>query len=473
MFCFECGAKNHDENNFCRQCGRKLMTTNSAKIKEEAFERALPEEEQKTALLEHAYDRKKAGDLQGAIVLSEEALKLYPHSTEAHSLLGQLHEASGSRALAVKHYEKVVELNPGSIADRMKLDLLRNETKPSSDLPTSKVLMVEHEKTRVSRLPAAAGTIAGIGLIALLCGLLVNTQKNLNDTQKESSKTKLAKDAAVFAGNDKMPTNPGVYNPPQNDFRMIVQPSGKPILPTPPSTNGGGSANALPDLGARNAVAQTLPLQTQRNPSVGGAPLSFPTPQIAASASQNPPKPVAKPKPAPKLSSSEVEEGSGKIRLTVNGVKGGEDLANTIKITPKSLQNSSSDGASIADDKRPGAIKVTRHPQSETSVSDGEAASSESKKMIAFGEEKMNQGLYSDAVSAFRKAIEGANDELGYLYSRLGKCCEAKGDNRNALSYYEKGIIEYSRMLKAGIQKERAKDGLRVCENGKKICSVE
>ena len=50
---------------------------------------------------------------------------------------------------------------------------------------------------------------------------------------------------------------------------------------------------------------------------------------------------------------------------------------------------------------------------------------------------------------------------------------ETKGDSRYALSFYEKGIDEYSRMLKAGSLKERAKDGLRVCENGKKICSVE
>ena len=472
MFCSECGAKNQDENNFCRQCGRKLIATASAKINEEAFERALPEEEQKTALLEHAYDRKQAGDLQGAIVLSEEALKLYPQSTEAHSLLGQLHEADGSRELAIKHYEKVVDLNPGSIADRMKLDLLRNDLKPSINMPASKVLMIPHDTPRSSKLPAAAGTAAGIGLIALLCGLLINMQKNLNDTQKETSRVKSEKDAAQIAENLKIANGRVALNPLLSDVRAIVQPPQKTTVGPPLAKNENASSPGFLNPAGSSPSSQIQPFQTQRFPLNGGPPANFPFAQSAAQLPQNTAKPILKPKPAAKPVNSDDEEGSGKIRLTVNGVKGGDDAA-TIKISPKSLQNSSADGANAADDKRPGSIKVTKRPSSESTVSEGEGASSESKKMIAIGEEKMNQGLYSDAIAAFRKATEGANDELGYLYSRLGKCYETKGDNRNALSFYEKGIDEYSRMLKTGIQKERAKDGLRVCENGKKICSVE
>ena len=473
MFCSECGAKNQDENNFCRQCGRKLIATSSAKINEEAFERALPEEEQKTALLEHAYDRKLAGDLQGAIVLSEEALKLYPQSTEAHSLLGQLHEAGGNRELAIKHYEKVVDLNPGSIADRMKLDLLKNELKPSGDMPSPKVLMVPHETPRSSRLPAAAGTAAGIGLIALLCGLLFNTQKNLNDTQKETTRIKTEKDAAQIAENLRIANGRVVFNPPLSDVHTIVQPPDKTTVGAPLAKSESVASPGLTNLVGSTPSSQIQPFQSQRFPLSGGSPTSFPFTQSAPQLPQSAVKTILKPKSSPKPVNSDDEEGSGKIRLTVNGSKGGDDVANTIKISPKSLQNSSTDGANAADDRRPGSIKVIKRSYSEATVSEGEGASSESKKMIAFGEEKMNQGLYSDAIIAFRKATEGANDELGYLYSRLAKCYETKGDSRNALSYYEKGIEEYSRMLKAGIQKERAKDGLRVCENGKKICSVE
>src|SRR3954468_21875645 len=87
MFCTDCGAKNVAESNFCRQCGHKLEKT-SPKISEEAFDRALPEEEQVSALLERAYRLRKAGDLAAAAALCEDALLLKPDSTSAHSLRG-------------------------------------------------------------------------------------------------------------------------------------------------------------------------------------------------------------------------------------------------------------------------------------------------------------------------------------------------------------------------------------------------
>src|SRR5262245_48764648 len=125
MFCTACGIKNADDSNFCRQCGHALERPAAHSVSEEAFERALPEEEQVGALLERAYRLRKAGNVPGAIALCEEALRLRPDSTSAHSLLGQLYELEGERDLAVREYERVLQLNPGSIADRVKLDALR------------------------------------------------------------------------------------------------------------------------------------------------------------------------------------------------------------------------------------------------------------------------------------------------------------------------------------------------------------
>src|SRR5689334_1128227 len=96
MFCASCGTKNAAENNFCLQCGHKLEKAAApTRLDEEAFDSALPDDEKVSALLERAYRQRKDNDLPGAITLCEEALKLSPDSTSAHSLLGQLYEAGG------------------------------------------------------------------------------------------------------------------------------------------------------------------------------------------------------------------------------------------------------------------------------------------------------------------------------------------------------------------------------------------
>ncbi len=127
MFCTSCGTKNNEDANFCKQCGLKLGKPAQNRISGQDYARALPEDEQITALLERAYSARKDGDRLGAIALCHEALDLRPNSTSCHSLLGQLYEQGGERELAVEQYEKVLALNPGSIADRVKLDELRGD----------------------------------------------------------------------------------------------------------------------------------------------------------------------------------------------------------------------------------------------------------------------------------------------------------------------------------------------------------
>src|ERR1051326_3812975 len=107
MFCSSCGAKNVAESNFCHQCGLRLERPAGAKVSEEAFDRAMPEDEQVTALLELAYRRRKEGDVPGAIGLCNEVLTIRPESTTAHGLLGQLYEQNGDRGKAIQQYEQV------------------------------------------------------------------------------------------------------------------------------------------------------------------------------------------------------------------------------------------------------------------------------------------------------------------------------------------------------------------------------
>jgi tetratricopeptide (TPR) repeat protein len=93
--------------------------------------------------------------------------------------------------------------------------------------------------------------------------------------------------------------------------------------------------------------------------------------------------------------------------------------------------------------------------------------------MIAVAQEKLNKMDYAGAILAFHKALGGANDELGYVYSQMGECYRARNENRNAITCYERGRDEYRKLITAGRQIERAGAGIRICETGIKICSNE
>ena len=134
MFCSECGEKNAADSKFCQKCGTALHKPESSeprgRVSEEDYIRAMPDEERVTALLERAYRSKASGDPKAAIAFCNEAILVQPLSASAYSLLGQLYSAEGEHEAAITAYEKALQLNPGDIADRMKLDELRGGSLP-------------------------------------------------------------------------------------------------------------------------------------------------------------------------------------------------------------------------------------------------------------------------------------------------------------------------------------------------------
>ncbi|HLK55138.1 MAG TPA: tetratricopeptide repeat protein, partial [Chthonomonadaceae bacterium] len=197
MFCTSCGTKNIEESNYCKQCGHRLDRATPAPITEEAFDRALPEEEQVAALLERAYRARKGGDTTEAIRLCEEALHLRHESTSAHSLLGQLYEQTGDRERAIREYERVLRLNPGSIADRVKLDELRGESLAlqSKKSPPHIVLVDRDQVSDRGNSRAWMGLAAGV-ILMMFAGILY-LEMRPHDTARTGSLTPLDKDTGI------------------------------------------------------------------------------------------------------------------------------------------------------------------------------------------------------------------------------------------------------------------------------------
>jgi tetratricopeptide (TPR) repeat protein len=86
--------------------------------------RTLTPEERSRRLLEDAFRLAEDGRLQSAIQACQQAIALNPTSSSAHSLLGTLYERVGDRDGAIREYEQVLTLSPGSTVERRRLNEL-------------------------------------------------------------------------------------------------------------------------------------------------------------------------------------------------------------------------------------------------------------------------------------------------------------------------------------------------------------
>jgi len=137
MYCTRCGTRNAKTSKFCRECGRKLEPGISPPRMEEEQAVDQPVDTAKVGdLLSQAFQKYEGGDMDEALKLGHEAVRMDSQSTSAHSLLGMVYVRQGDRRAAIRHYERVRFLNPKSAADREKLEELRREERAESGVLT-------------------------------------------------------------------------------------------------------------------------------------------------------------------------------------------------------------------------------------------------------------------------------------------------------------------------------------------------
>lgn len=463
MYCSACGAKNVAENNFCRQCGHKLEKQASPVVTEEAFDRALPEDELLAALLERAYRRRKENDLASAISLCKEALDIRPESTTAHGLLGQLYELGGDRALAIQEYEYVLKLNPGSIADRVKLDELRDGTdRPQLPKRTiTRVAIVDPDGA-----PIRGAMAWGIGLCILLVlsgvALAISLNRHDNETNRGGQP-----DLRVKQG-----IGPG--SPESNNSvaegagpGKLQGKSGSTSTSAPQLSSGSGAAANIPTYTFPGPFAQYQPPPVQVILPAGYGSRTAPARSTIASKPSHPSTAT----PAERYA-DDGDDGARIHLSSVDGTTGADGHEVNIRI-PKPDDGKGAPKSAPAQGAEPDAVaKVSPH-KGAVDASASDTPSSESAAMISVGQEKMDKMDYGGAITAFRKALAGANDETAYVYAQMGQCYRDRNENKNALTMYEHGRDEYRKLISAGKQVERATSGMKLCENGIKICNGE
>ena len=446
MFCTECGEKNLAESNFCKRCGHKTEPLSeksaSGKVSEEAYIRALPDDERVTALLERAYSLKASGDAVGAIKACEEAISITPDSASAHSLLGQLHASQGNVEPAIRAYEAALALNPGDIADRMKLDELKrgdlpilNHANLKSTLPLSSAPLIVERTTFSSPLvPALLGLT-----VLLLGGICIALWR---DTGQKTVPVVVANTGNSPSTNQERPIIPN----------SVFTPTLPPNVPAKEQVTGNNKPETQhPNQGAENKVKENA------QPSMPDAsPTRNPTPSTRTPL---PPKVKAEVRVREKLDGGENVTGTSAdtMKIVIDASQG-----NQARRTEK--PNKSNNNPAAKTNSNDHIVVVEANEGNKTFGGNN----TRSARLIA--DDLKLKGDYTRAIPQYQKALSGAGDESGYLYQQIGYCYQRRGDKAAAKSNYERAAGEYRRQLASGRQPEDAKNGLRSVETSLKLC---
>ena len=457
MFCTECGAKNSADNKFCRQCGHSLE---KARISEEAYTRALPEDEQAIELLEAAYALHKKGDMIGAAQTCERALQIAPDSAAAHSLLGQLYAAQGDRERAIGEYEQVLRLNPGSIADRVKLDELRDEGQPKTKRAASILPISARDKAKraVSALPISARenvapsmlTLVSIGaaMIALTAAGVALNRAAHSDTASKGSAANRTGAANPAASNPASVSNASAIEsvaPPTGDTKLTTA-QGAAAAPTK-------TASLFPNAFGPEAALPAI----KTNPSAFPPP-GPPTTTLPA-IDPSPAAPAVKRKPKKSDAKKTTADAPSDNRIVLSGEDGGAGGSDhyIIKINAGGVNNSGGSGKNNV---------VMAHNGG--GAEDPPAPSSRSAVSIA--DDFRYKGEYDKAIQMYQRALPGAGDGAAHIYQQMAYCFQAKGDKSSAKVNYERAIEAYQKLAQSGQNAESAQSAIRVCQRGIKVC---
>lgn len=432
MYCIRCGTKNPDDARFCKQCGRQMEPA------EEPAQAHQPEAAATTPVAEHvpdpearfaelmaqarrAYER---DDFEAAREACRDALDLKPDSAEAHALLSTVYEHLGDIDRAIAERERVVELNPNSLADKEKLDALRVG-----------IAQVGARRRIVSpRIPpptfwdtswGAAIAAAAAGLAVLLVGYGVLAYREAHT--KQAPPTQTAQNPVSGTIPSTAPPNPAFTGaPPAASNQPAVQPQAPPSQPN--TTSRPPAMSEQPPLSPLPIRPEAPPLESRPRDSGQNRDGGFFDPSQSGTSPANPPA-----NPSGASGSSAGTQGPGRIEIVV---------------APRG------DGSSL--------------PSPNTPSKPGDAAL-ESRNNAEIARNLQLAGKYREAASAWERALAGAGGEAARYHQNAALCYQRIGDKANARRHYQEAIRLYQEKLGVAEESEAAKQGIQACQAGLRL----
>ena len=425
MYCVECGTRNPDDAKFCKHCGRRMEPPEVERAGDEhpASPAPAPEpvrdpETRYKELLALAFRHYDNGEYDTAIIACNGALELRPDSTDVHALLSTVYERLGDREKAIAERERVLELNPASIADREKLEALRSGI---TQVTPRKILSARRPEPSFWDTPAGAAAAAvTVTLIVVVVGYAVSLYRD-----RSARTSPPAPQGTVPASVPQQPQNPNPVMSGQTPIQQPQQPAAQNQQP-PPTMAQQPAPQAQTPAGMQPMVINptTPPLEPdRRQPRAGSSDGGFFDPGRNERPSAGTDTTGADAQPARQPNPGRIE----------------------IVVSPQGSGN--------------GNAPVNANPPAGGSSTD-------SRHHATLAMDLQLKGDYRRAAQSWERALEGAGDDRPGIHQKAAICYQRTGDIANARRHYNEAIKAYQDQIAMGRNVEVATEAIKACQAG-------
>lgn len=381
MTCTHCKTNNTLDSLFCKSCGREI----SEQMRELA-------RDENMKLLSRGYELLSLGRNEEAELIAKSVIEIDPNAAGAYSLLGMFYEREGEMVLALEAYERVVELNPDSALDKIKVTQVRNV-----------ITRLAQEPAPVNRKRALVGAACAILVVACTGAAIA-----IANSPKDNAGTKVASNGSgvllneSFNGAPKAAAGTGGTLPTEQQSDPNAEqrdPNGNRIMDPPNTRNNqtysGPRVDPNPNIG--------LPQVGSEEPK----PLDRDFRPVTIAPPSNPPTQDKQEDPPPDLDNTSKTTTEPDPRDQYKGI--------TITSSKKQPTSTGSGGAFIDPDPDKGGNGLTA--------------------VVKSANDQMMARKFDSAAKSLERAIQMGGDR-GKLNQKLGICYEQSGKKSEAISAY-------------------------------------
>ncbi len=435
MFCPDCGFEAVEGSRFCKRCGHRLTQSGNALQEEllsaidapnpEGASAAVGVEHRIEELLQDAMRSQSEGAYQEALVICEAILEVDKSNTSAHSMMAIIYEKLEKTALAVEHLKVVTQLNPGSVADRIRLEELQQQlgfgrVNNGISLPSAPVI----ERKPISPIWIAIGSAA---VVFVLGAITLNMNMNRHSAARPASTTNMTDTGA--------PALPNSVGLPQN-----TQPTDQTALPANSNSIQPYVAGGAQQQASQTPQVNPLLQQPERTPSY--------QPRSSNSGSGLSALPALPPITATPRSETETREPE---RVKETPVEAAVKQPEPRDTAPK------------------GIYEITVSSGAPSRPKPTQSGGTEVDTLLRIASEKASSGDYRGALDSYKAAQSyGANsasvsNNIAQAHRRLNNVQDARRAYQDALKKANDAISRGVNVAQATRDRENAEQGLRAC----------
>lgn len=415
VICSKCQTRNSLDSAFCKHCGAE---TDASAV---ASEKSKIEE-----LVAEGFRLFNEGRVDEARLIAEKAMEDLPEYSNALSLMGMCHERAGELNEALLCYEKIVELNPDSSLDKIKITQLRN-------LIAAKLIAPPEPSRKRAFVGAIAATLLVVSMGVALAGFI-------------SSQNKPEAQAA-----QKPTLDPGLQanlNGGQPQYQANQQPNGNPQGGQP--TGNAGQGNPGSEARTNTDSGSSAP-PIRPNSNVGEIPGVGPFPIGNVS---------IQPENNTQLSGGNSSASTGATNTTTNSSPAKPDVNDPdVETQP------------VKPPKKTGVIEITvdngntARPGGSVPIDDNP---NQMQALLQAARQQYLTGKYDLAAKAYEQALRAGADPAA-TNQRLGQCYEKLNRNSDAVQAYSRAVQAAQAQLSSGGNKERLQNLIDSCQQALKV----